>query len=308
MHPQFERRLMQGRNDLPEDHWDLVIRPQGKGTTFNWRELLRYRDLLFLFVKRDFISLYKQTVLGPIWVVIQPVLTTITFFIVFTKIASIGTAGIPPILFYMLGITVWTYFADCVVKTSDTFIVNQNLFGKVYFPRLVLPLSIVITNLIKFGIQTILFLLVYTFFYFFDPMDLGVNYGPNIHILLFPVLVLIMAAMGLGFGLIISALTTKYRDLRFLIQFGIQLVMYATPVVWPLATIDKDLQWKLFLNPMASVVETFKVGFFGTGPANEPFAVMNWYFLGYSFVFAMIVLIIGIRLFSRIEKSFMDTI
>ena len=257
-----------------------------------------------LFVKRDFISLYKQTVLGPLWVVIQPILTTITFFIVFTKIASIGTGGVPPILFYMLGVTVWTYFSDCVIKTSDTFITNQNIFGKVYFPRLVVPLSLVITNLIKFGIQFLLFLLVYLYFALFTGGEADPNaWSLSWQLALIPVLLFAMAFLGLGVGLIISALTTKYRDLRFLIQFGIQLAMYGTPVVWPLSGIPEEHQWKLAINPMTGVVETFKVAFFGAD-----FAVFNWAYLGYSFGFSFIILLIGMRLFAKVEKSFMDTI
>lgn len=283
-------------------NWDLVIKAEGKGNNFSLRELIRYKDLLILFVKRDFISLYKQTVLGPLWVVIQPILTTITFFIVFTKIATIGTSGVPPILFYMLGITVWTYFSDCVIKTSDTFIVNQNIFGKVFFPRLIVPLSIVLTNLIKFGIQAALFISVYLVYALF--IEPNGNWGISwMHLGLVPVLILIMAALGLGVGLIISALTTKYRDLRFLIQFGIQLAMYATPIVWPLKTIPVEHQWKLALNPMTGIVETFKAAFYGLD-----FAVFDWLFLGYSALFSLIVLFIGIKLFSRVEKSFMDTI
>ncbi len=287
--------------------WYLVIKPKGKGSHFNLRELLRYKDLLFLFVKRDFIALYKQTILGPIWVVIQPVLTTITFLVIFTNIAKIGTGGVDPILFYLLGTTVWTYFSDCVLKTSDTFIINQNIFGKVYFPRLVVPFSLVLTNLIKFGIQFFLFLGAYIFYVLvigLSPDDeTGAIPGLSWHAFLIPILLLILASLGLGVGLIISALTTKYRDLRFLIQFGVTLAMYATPVVWPLTLIDAENRWKALINPMASICETFKVAFFGT-----EFAVFNWYHLAYSAGFALLVLIIGIRLFSRIEKTFMDTI
>lgn len=286
--------------------WDLVIQPQDQNGSLGLSELARYKDLLFLFVKRDFISLYKQTILGPIWVVIQPVLTTITFFIVFTKIAEIDTTGVPPVLFYMLGVTVWSYFADCVVKTSDTFILNQNIFGKVYFPRLVVPLSIIVTNLIKFGIQFALFIVVYIIYAMIigiDPEEASGSIGPGWHLMLIPLLLFIMAALGLGVGLIISAMTTKYRDLRFLIQFGIQLVMYATPVVWPLKLIDEEHRWKLLINPMASVVETFKVAFFGAD-----FAVFNWIHLGYGFGASLVVLYIGMKLFTRVERSFMDTI
>ena len=283
-------------------NWDLIIESDSKKSQFSFSEIARYKDLLFLFVKRDFISLYKQTVLGPLWVVIQPILTTITFFIVFTKIAEIGTGGVPPSLFYMLGVTTWTYFGDCVTKTSDTFILNQNIFSKVYFPRLIVPLSLVVTNLIKFGIQFVLFL-AFLFYYIIFETDPNATWGFSWQLILIPWLIFIMATLGLGVGLVISALTTKYRDLRFLIQFGVQLVMYGTPVVWPMKNIASEHHWKLFLNPMSSVLETFKVAFFGVD-----FAVFNWFALLYSSVFALLILFFGVRLFSRIEKSFMDTI
>jgi len=290
----------------PTSSWDLVINSSSNSKAINWKELIRYKDLMMLFVKRDFIALYKQTVLGPIWVVIQPILTTITFFIVFTKIATIDTGGIDPILFYMLGVTIWAYFSDCVVKTSDTFILNQSIFGKVYFPRLIVPLSLIITNLIKLGIQFTLFVVVYLFYAFV----IGFKEVPNVEIAgaswqiaLIPVLILILAALGLGIGLIISGLTTKYRDLRFLIQFGIQLMMYATPVVWPLKNVPVEYRDLAALNPMAGVLETFKAAFFG-----EQNALFNWYYLGYSALFAIVVLFIGIKLFSRVEKSFIDTV
>lgn len=283
---------------MKEDDWDLVIEPGKHKSVIDFKELSRYKDLILLFVKRDFISLYKQTVLGPLWVVIQPILTTITFSIVFFKIANIGT-GVHPILFYMLGVTTWTYFADCVVKTSETFVANQNIFGKVYFPRLVTPISIVITNLIKFGIQLGLFLLIYVYFTFFtdDPIQLS---WP---LLFFPAIILIMAMLGLGIGLFIASMTTKYRDLRFLIQFGIQLAMYATPIVYPLSKINPEYQWIVQLNPMTSLIETLKVGFFGF-----EYGVFSWFYLGYSLVFSMILLFVGVKVFTRIEKSFMDSI
>lgn len=292
---------MPNNSNQVTENWDLKIEASSAKRGLNLRELLSYKDLMLLFVKRDFISLYKQTVLGPLWVVIQPILTTITFYIVFSRIASIGTMGTPPILYYMVAVITWTYFADCVVKTSDTFIVNQNIFGKVYFPRLIVPFSIVITNVIKFGIQFVLFLGIYFFYEIFIPKE--VDYMLSWQLILIPLLLVILAVFGLGVGLIISALTTKYRDLRFLIQFGIQLAMFATPVVWPLGTIDPQHQWKLLLNPMAGIIETFKAGFFG-----DAFAVFEWWALGYSAGFAFIVLFIGMRLFTRIERSFMDTI
>lgn len=283
---------------MRREDWDIVIEPRTSKARFDWRELVRYKDLISLFVKRDFISLYKQTILGPLWVVIQPILTTITFSIVFFKIAQIDT-GVHPILFYMIGVTTWTYFADCVTKTSETFIANQNIFGKVYFPRLVTPLSIVITNLIKFGIQFGLFLLIYAYFVVIIGQDVTLNW----QLVLIPVLILKMALLGLGVGLIIASLTIKYRDLRFLIQFGIQLAMYATPVVYPLSKIGKEYQWILQLNPMTSIIETFKTGFFG-----PDFGVFEWSYFAYSFAVTLLIFFFGVYLFNRVERTFMDNI
>lgn len=283
---------------MKNPEWDIVIKPEAQRKVFNWQELKQYKDLIFLFVKRDFISLYKQTVLGPIWVVIQPILTTLTFYIVFSRIAGIET-GIDPILFYLIGVTSWTYFADCVNKTSETFIANQNIFGKVYFPRLTTPISIVITNLIKFGIQFILFLIIYLFYLIFtnSPLD------PNINLLWIPLLIALMAAFGLGMGLIIASMTVKYRDLRFLIQFGIQLAMYITPVVYPLNSINDKIKWVFQINPMTNIIEAFKAGFFG-----KNYGIMDIPFLAYSTVVILLVLYIGIRIFGRVEKTFMDSI
>jgi lipopolysaccharide transport system permease protein len=287
---------------MNKDDWDLVIDSKPKKTSGYFRELIRYKDLILMFVKRDFISLYKQTILGPLWVIIQPILTTITFTIVFGNIAKIDTgAGVPPILFYLIGVTTWTYFSDCVTKTSETFISNQNIFGKVYFPRLVVPLSLVITNLIKFGIQIALFLVIYIFYMLF-PVD-GQDFNLNTLLFITPILVLTMATLGLGTGLIITSLTTKYRDLRFLIQFGIQLVMYATPVVYPLNNLSEKYQFILHLNPMTNIIESFKCGFFG-----PDYGVFDIFWLAYSIIAAILIFALGIRLFNRVEKTFMDTI
>ena len=277
-------------------NWETSIGPDSKGGPL--RELLHYRDLIILLVKRDFVSLYKQTILGPIWVVAQPIMMTIIFTIVFNRIAAIDT-GVPPVLFYLLNISIWTYFSDGVLKTSETFIANQNVFGKVYFPRLAVPLSIVITNMIKFAIQFALFLLVYLYFIFAFDMQFDFNW----RVCLVPLFLVIMVCLGLGTGLIIAGLTTKYRDLRFLIQFGIQLLMYATPVVYPLSKVPADYRWILFCNPMTSVIETFKAVFFGADQA-----VLSWFYLGYSLVVSLLVLWLGIALFRRVERSFMDTI
>lgn len=284
------------------ESWDLVIDSKNANTTFNLNELIRYKDLIFMFVKRDFISLYKQTILGPLWVIIQPILTTITFTIVFGKIAQIDTGeNVPSVLFYMLGVTTWAYFADCVTKTSDTFTTNQNIFGKVYFPRIVVPLSIVISNLIKFGVQFGLFLILYFYFYYFT----DASFKPTPLLLLTPILVLIMAMLSLGIGIIISSLTTKYRDLKFLIQFGIQLAMYATPIVYPLNSpgISEKYRFILQLNPMTNIIEAFKTAFFGYSEG-----VFSWFWVGYSLIFSIIIMIIGSKVFNRIEKSFVDTI
>jgi len=286
--------------DSAHNNWDLIIESKSNKSSFNIRELIKYKDLILMFVKRDFVSLYKQTILGPLWVIIQPVLTTITFTIVFGKIAQIDVgAGLPPILFYMLGITTWTYFADCITKTSETFTANQNIFGKVYFPRLTTPLSVVITNLIKLAIQFTLFLAIYFYFKLFTDITIQIAW----HLTLIPVLVITMAFLGLGIGLIISSLTTKYRDLKFLITFGVQLAMYATPVVYPLKNVPENYRWLLQLNPMTNIIETFKIGFFGI--ENGVFSI---YYLGYSIIATFVIFILGLQLFTRVEKSFMDTI
>ena len=287
------------QNSNKEENWDLEIHASNPVFGLNIKELIRYKDLIRLFVKRDFISIYKQTILGPLWIILQPVLTTITFTIIFGNVAKIGTDGIPQSLFYLAGITVWAYFSDCVIKTSDTFIANQNIFGKVYFPRLVIPLSIVTTNLIKFFIQLLLFIGVYI-------VDINfIHTEANIHLsyglLLLPVIIIIMIFLGMGMGLIISALTTKYRDLRFLIQFGIQLAMYASPIVYPLSKAGKYANL-LRLNPMTNVIETFKYAFFG----QENMLNIPW--LLYSLGMSIIILLIGLFLFNRVERSFMDTI
>ncbi len=284
------------------NNWTTVVDAKKKNSNIALSEIIRFKDLILLFVKRDFISIYKQTILGPLWIIIQPLLTTITFTIVFGQIAKIETGqNVPQILFYMLGITTWTYFADCVVKTSETFTANQNIFGKVYFPRIIVPLSVIITNLIKFGVQFVLFLAFY--FYFFTYSEF--NYGVSKLLILFPLLILNLALLGLGTGLIISSLTTKYRDLKFLIQFGIQLMMYATPIVYPLNGdgISDKARFILQLNPMTNIIEAFKVAFFGAGEG-----VFSWYALSYSTIFAIVTFFIGIRIFGRMEKSFIDTV
>jgi lipopolysaccharide transport system permease protein len=279
-----------------KDEWSLVIRPKTGWFDLHLADLWRYRDLVTMFVRRDFVSFYKQTVLGPLWFIIQPLLTTLTFTIIFGNIAQLSTDGLPKILFYMSGVTAWNYFADCLTKTSDTFNANASIFGKVYFPRLAVPLSIVISNLIKFGIQFGLFMAFFSYFLFS-----GSSIQPTIILVTVPVLLLLMAGLGLGSGIIVSSLTTRYRDLRFLIQFGTQLLMYSTPVIVPLSSIPEQYRWIMIANPMTPIIETFRFAFLGTG-------TVSWGMLGYSAVATVVILGVGIVLFNRVEKTFMDTV
>lgn len=279
-----------------EKDWDIVITPKRSLLSLNLKEVWRYRDLLLLFVRRDFVAYYKQTVLGPLWFFIQPLLTTLIYTVIFGRLAGISTDSVPPVLFYLAGITCWNYFAESLNKTATTFKDNQNIFGKVYFARLVVPLSIVLSNLIKFGIQFLLFL---GFLVYFHLSGAGIQ--TNAYALLFPVLVLLLAGLALGFGLIITSLTTKYRDLVFLLQFGIQLFMYATPVIYPLSAIPEQYQIWSILNPLTSIIEAFKYGFIGQG-------TFSWGYLAYSFGFMVVLLITGIAIFNRTEKNFMDTV
>jgi lipopolysaccharide transport system permease protein len=278
------------------EKWDREITPKKSLFDLNLNQIWKFKDLLFLFVWRDFVSVYKQTILGPLWFFIQPILTSITFTIIFGNFAQISTDGMPKIIFYMAGITMWNYFADCLNKTSNTFVANQGLFGKVYFPRLIVPLSIIVTNLLKFGIQIVLFMGFWVYYYMMsDTLE------PNWYILTFPLLILIMAALGLGFGMVISALTTKYRDLTFLIGFGVQLLMYGSPVIYPLSTVPEKYQWIIKLNPMTSIIDTFKHAFMGTGS-------FDGYNLLYSGIFAVCILFLGLVVFNKVEKSFIDTV
>ncbi len=283
--------------DKAEDlDWDFRIEANNDPLNVGFSQVWKYRDLLMLFVKRDIVTVYKQTILGPLWFFIQPILTTITFMFIFGNLAGISTDGVPQILFYLSGITIWNYFNETLIQTSKTFTENAPIFGKVYFPRLVLPLSKVISNLLKFGIQFGLFLITLLVYYF-----LGKDVYPNIYILLTPLLLLLMGGLGLGFGLISSALTTKYRDLTFLIAFGVQLLMYATPVIYPMSSISDKYQMYIWLNPLTSIVESFKYAYLGSG-------ILDWFWLSYSCVFTLILLIVGAITFNRIEKSFVDTV
>lgn len=272
------------------------IKPQNKWYDIDFKAIWQYRDLLMLFVRRDFVAVYKQTVLGPIWFFIQPILTTITFTFIFGNFAKISTDGIPPLIFYLSGLTFWNYFASCLTATSNTFVSNAGMFGKVYFPRLITPLSVVISNLIKFGIQFLLFLAV--FFYYWAQGAIQ----PNWTVALLPVFILMMAGLGLGFGILISSLTTKYRDFTFLVGFGVQLLMYASPIIYPFSILSEKMRFILnMVNPMSSIIEAIKYGFLGEGV----FSVTN---LAVSFTYMVILLFVGIIAFHKVEKSFMDTV
>ena len=276
--------------------WDLVLRPKTGWFDLHLSDLWRYRDLTLLFVWRDFVAQYKQTILGPLWHIIQPLFTTLLFTLMFGRVAKLPTDSLPPMLFYMAGVTCWNYFAECLNRTAGTFINNASIFGKVYFPRLCVPVSIVISNIIKFGIQFTLFLCFLGYFAW-----RGAPVHPNAMVLLTPVLVLIMAALGLGTGIIVSALTTRYRDLQILITFGVQLAIYATPVIYPLSMISESKRWILLLNPMTGLVETFRYAFLGAG-SFEPI------YLAYSAATTLVLLFVGIILFNHVERTFMDTV
>ncbi|WP_052597836.1 ABC transporter permease [Aureispira sp. CCB-QB1] len=279
-----------------KEEWDLIIKPQQKLLSLNLKEIWQYRDLLTMFVKRDVVTVYKQTILGPIWFFVQPIMTMLVYIVVFGGIAGISTDGIPKPLFYLSGIIIWNYFSECFIQTSSTFSVNQNMFGKVYFPRLVMPLSKVVSGLIKFFVQFTLFFIVYVYF-----IIKGVTVSVSLSILLVPFLMMLMACLGLGLGLIFTSLTTKYRDLQFLIQFGVQLLLYATPIIYPMSLIKGNLTMLISLNPLAHIVEAFKYSFLGEGS-------LSFYGLGYSTLFTIIVLIVGILIFNKTERNFVDTV
>lgn len=279
-----------------EENWDLVIRPKRGLLDIDLQEIWRYRDLVMLFVRRDFVARYKQTILGPLWFIIQPILTTLMFTLVFGRLAGISTDGLPPMLFYLAGTVAWTYFSTCLNATSNTFIANAGIFGKVYFPRLTVPLSIVISNLIQFAIQFLLLVAVMLFYYF-----KGTEIRINGYVMLIPYLILLMALMGLGFGIIISSLTTKYRDLTNLVAFGMQLWMYATPVIYPLSKIPEKYKMYIMANPVTPIVETFRYSLLGSGTVS---AGMMWYATG----FTIVILALGVIMFNRVERSFMDVV
>jgi len=278
------------------ENWTTIIKPKNRLLEIDFREIWQYRDLWSMFVRRDIVTQYKQTILGPAWYFIQPALTTIMYMVVFGGIAKIPTDGLPQPLFYLAGIVCWQYFADCLNKTSSTFTANQHIFGKVYFPRLIVPLATVSSNLIRMGIQLLLFILVYLYY-----LLAGVEVHPNGYALLFPFLIVLLAGLSLGFGILISSMTTKYRDLTFLFTFIVQLWMYATPVIYPLSTISPEKQWIMVLNPVTAIIETFKYGMMGVG-------TFSWGHLAYSFGFMCILLALGIIVFNKVQRSFMDTV
>ena len=293
------------KTQIQEQEWDIIIKPKDKLLSVDFKELWRYRDLCSLFVKRNIITQYKQTILGPAWFVIQPAMTVIMYMIVFGGIAGIPTDGIPRPLFYLGGTCMWNYFSECLTKTSNTFVTNSGIFGKVYFPRLVMPISDVISNLLKLSIQLSFFVIVYIIYSIVDPTC---SAHLTWYALLFPLLVVMIAGLALGFGTIISSMTTKYRDLQVLFGFLVQLWMYATPIVYPLSQTN-SMQWigipvhKLMcLNPVTPVIETFKYGFLGAGE------FVGWRWLIYSFVFMVVLLGLGIVVFNKVQKSFMDTV
>ena len=285
------------------ENWTTVIKPRTGLFEVNLKEIWDYRDLLTLFVKRTITVQYKQTILGPLWWLIQPALTVLMYMVVFGGIAGIPTDGVPQPLFYLGGVCMWQYFSSCLTGTSNTFVTNAGIFGKVYFPRLIMTLSTVISNLVRFGIQLCLFIIVYVYY-----AIVGQAPSPNWYLLLSPVLVIMMAGLALGFGIIISSLTTKYRDLQVLFSFVVQLWMYATPIVYPLSRVAGKQKWGfdvadiMCLNPVTPVIETFKHGALGAGE------FVGWGWLAYSFIFMLVVLGLGVLIFNKVQKSFMDTV
>jgi lipopolysaccharide transport system permease protein len=284
-------------HDEAVKEWDLIIEPHTSVFHLSYRDLWRYRDLLFLLVRRDFVSFYKQTILGPLWFFLQPLFTTLIYVIVFSRLAAISTDGLPPPLFYIIGIVAWNYFSECLTKTSTVFRDNASMFGKVYFPRLIMPLSIVLSNLVRFGVQLLLLILMFAYYIIFKDF----RPATNVYFLFFPVAVIMMAALGFGSGLIISALTTKYRDLSFLITFGVQLMMYATPVIYPLSTVPEKYKWLVGINPMTGIFESIRYGLLGRG-------MFDWSLIGYSAAFTFVLLILGVVVFNKVEKNFVDTV
>lgn len=282
--------------DPEEKYWDLEIKPQHNLFDLKLNDVWQYRDLLLILVRRDIVAFYKQTVLGPLWFFLQPVFTTIIFTFVFGNLAGISTDGLPKPLFYLAGTIIWNYFAECLVKTSTVFKDNAPMMGKVYFPRLIMPLSIVVSNLVRFGVQFLLFLIAMAVY-----SASGNSFHPTLFVLAFPILILIIALQGLGFGMIISAMTTKYRDLAFVVGFGVQLLMYATTVIYPLSAAPEKYRHFIELNPMTPIIECFRLGFLGTGTITLSSAV-------YCIIISVVILILGLVTFNKVEKDFVDTV
>jgi lipopolysaccharide transport system permease protein len=277
--------------------WDLVIEPRSGVFDINFTDLWRYRDLLWLLVKRDFVSFYKQTILGPLWFFIQPFFTTVIYVFIFGSLAGLKTDGLPGPLFYMTNVVAWNYFSDCLLKTSTVFKDNANIFGKVYFPRLIMPLSIVVSNMVRFGVQLLLLFLTIVYWIIFKDYHLQLN----AYFLLFPLIVILMAMLGLGAGMLISALTTKYRDLTFLVTFGVQLLMYVTPVIYPLSSAPQKYKGLIALNPLSPVMEGMRLGLLGKGD-------FSFHSLLYSVIATLVILFTGIVVFNKVEKTFVDTV
>lgn len=282
-----------------DEEWLFEITPKNNFFALNLKEVWQYRDLLFLFVKRDVVTVYKQTVLGPIWYLIQPLLTSVTFTIIFNNVAGITTGTVPPFLFNLAGITVWNYFTACLTGTSDTFRSNASIFGKVYFPRIIVPISIVVSNLLKFGIQFFIFIAVYIYYYL-----QGSFISLNGTVVLLPILILLMGILGLGLGMLISSLVTKYRDFTFLISFGVQLLMYLSAVMYPMSLIKEKIPnygWLVQYNPLAYIIEATRYMLLNVGQIS---------ILGicYTFVVTVIVFFVGVLIFNKTEKSFIDTV
>jgi lipopolysaccharide transport system permease protein len=290
---------------MQREKWLFEITPKNNLFDLNLKEVWQYRDLLLLFVKRDVVTVYKQTILGPLWYLIQPLFTSITFTLIFNNIANIETGVVPPFLFNLAGITVWNYFRDCLMSTSDTFTRNASIFGKVYFPRIIMPMSVVVSNLMKFGIQIFIFILFYVIYIF-----KGAVITPNLTIVLFPLLVLFMGMLGLGLGMIISSMVTKYRDLKFLMSFAVQLLMYVSVVMYPLSLITQKINEGkipkfvgdiIIYNPMTQVIESARYMLLNEGS----FSYLGFIYIG---VVSSIILLVGLVIFNKTEKSFIDTV
>lgn len=291
--------MVQHQTQHDNENWDIKISAESGYLDINLREIWRYRDLLMMFVKKDIVTVYKQTILGPIWFMLQPILTAIIYAFIFGQVARISTGNAPQILFYLGSFTIWNYFAETFKVTSKTFSENATVFGKVYFPRIILPLSKVISGIIKLLIQFLLFFIIWAYYLWVKEAI-----TPNWHMVFFPVILALIAFMSLGFGIIITSLTTKYRDLNFLVAFGIQLLQFVTPVIFPISSIkNPSYHLWLWLNPLASLFEAFKYAFLGQGTG-----VFNYYWLGYSVIWTIVALVVGVVIFNRVEKKFIDTV